>query len=107
MSGDNKRDGDAANSFDARLRAARERQGLADADKAAGVRLGSMSAMGIGMRVGVELVAALVVGVAIGWGLDHWLHTMPAFLVVFVLLGGAAGVANVMRLMGRGRTPGN
>jgi ATP synthase protein I len=49
--------------------------------------------------VGVELVSALVVAVAIGWGLDHWLHTMPLFLIIFVLLGGVAGVMNVWRLM--------
>jgi ATP synthase protein I len=106
MSGDDQRDDGTATSFEARLRSARQRQGLETAASPAGRDPAAMSAMGIGMRVGVELVAALVVGVAIGWGLDHWLHTMPAFLVVFVLLGGAAGVANVMRLMGRGRTPG-
>jgi len=107
MSGDDQRDDGPANSFEARLRSARQRQGLDVAASSAGRDPASLSAMGIGMRVGVELVAALVVGVAIGWGLDHWLHTMPAFLVVFVLLGGAAGVANVMRLIGRGGTPGS
>ncbi len=52
------------------------------------------------MRVGVELVSCLVVAVAIGWVLDRWLHTLPLFLVIFVLLGGVAGVANVWRLVG-------
>jgi len=52
------------------------------------------------MRVGVELVSALVVAVAIGWGLDHWLHTLPLFLIISVVLGGAAGVLNVWRLVG-------
>jgi len=42
----------------------------------------------------------LVVGVGIGWLLDHWLHTTPVFLGIFVLLGGVAGVLNVYRLMG-------
>ena len=55
--------------------------------------------MGIGVRVGVELVSALAVGLAIGWGLDWLLGTRPWLLVLFVLLGGAAGVANVWRLM--------
>ncbi len=52
------------------------------------------------MRVGIELVSALLVGVGIGWLLDHWLHTTPMFIAVFVLLGGAAGVLNVWRTMG-------
>lgn len=57
------------------------------------------NAMSVGLRVGVEMVSALVVAVAIGWWLDKSLHTMPLFLIVFVLLGGAAGIANVWRLM--------
>ncbi len=54
------------------------------------------------MRAGVEVVSALVVAVAIGWALDHWLHTLPLFLIIFVVLGGAAGLANVWRLVGPG-----
>jgi ATP synthase protein I len=99
---DGGQDGLQPGSFDDRLRAARTRHGLdrpaADAATARGS--GDPSAMSIGVRVGVELVSALAVAVAIGLGLDHWLHTSPALLVVFVLLGGAAGVANVWRLMG-------
>jgi ATP synthase protein I len=34
-----------------------------------------------------------------GYGLDHLFHTLPLFLVIFILLGGAAGVMNVWRLM--------
>jgi ATP synthase protein I len=41
----------------------------------------------------------LVVAVAIGYGLDRWLHTLPLFLILFVLLGGAAGLLNVWRLV--------
>lgn len=53
----------------------------------------------MGTRVGVELLSALLVGVGLGWALDHWLHTSPLLLVVGMLLGGAAGIANVWRLM--------
>jgi ATP synthase protein I len=59
------------------------------------------SAIGVGFRVGVEMLAALVVAVAIGWALDRALGTRPVFLALFVLLGGAAGVMNVWRLVGR------
>jgi ATP synthase protein I len=89
-------------SFEARLRQARTKAGLdAPAPNAASDRDSGMpSALGIGLRVGIELVSALVVGLGIGWLLDHWLHTTPVFLAIFVLLGGAAGVMNVYRVMG-------
>jgi len=61
--------------------------------------------MGMGLRVGVELVSALAVAVAIGWYLDKWLGTRPFLLMLFVVLGGAAGVANVWRLVGPPKTP--
>lgn len=86
-------------SFEARLRAAREKQGLDQGpNRGTGDGLPA-SALGVGLRVGTELVAALAVGLGIGLGLDWWLGTRPAFLVVFVLVGGAAGVMNVWRLM--------
>jgi ATP synthase protein I len=85
-------------SFDQRLRAAQERLGQKQPSTAPGAG-GSASPMGIGVRVGVELVAAMAVAVAIGWWLDRWLGTSPWLVGVFVLLGGAAGVANVWRLM--------
>jgi ATP synthase protein I len=58
--------------------------------------------LGIAGRFATELVAALVVGGGLGWGLD-WLtgrfgfHTKPVFLIVFFILGAAAGIRNVMR----------
>ena len=109
MSDDGRPSDKGRDSFEARLTSARTRQGLdapAGGEAGAAGRGSAPSAMGVGMRVGVELVSALVVAVAIGWALDRWLHTSPAFLVVFVLLGGGAGIANVWRLMGPGRMPG-
>jgi ATP synthase protein I len=90
-------------SFEDRLRVARARRGLEESGQppAAAPDDAGPSAMAIGLRVGVELVSAFAVAVAIGWALDRWLHTGPVLLVVFVLLGGAAGIANVWRLMGR------
>jgi ATP synthase protein I len=88
-------------SFEERLKAARSRQGLdAPPPSTAGDTgaLGGMSPWGIGLRVGIELVSALVVAVAIGWGLGYLFGGKPIFIAVFVLLGGAAGVLNVWRL---------
>lgn len=56
------------------------------------------SALGLAFRVSVELVSAVAVGLAIGWGLDYLLDTKPWLMVVFIVLGGAAGVMNVFRL---------
>ena len=54
-------------------------------------------ALGQALRLATELVAGVGVGGVIGWGLDSALGTAPAFLVVFLILGGAAGIINVMR----------
>jgi ATP synthase protein I len=45
------------------------------------------------------MVAGLGVGVVIGWSLDRWLHSSPLMLSLFVLMGGAAGVVNVWRML--------
>jgi ATP synthase protein I len=62
--------------------------------------------MGIAFRFATELVAALLVGGAVGWGVD-WLfgrfgiHTKPAFLILLFILGAAAGIRNVVRAAGQ------
>jgi ATP synthase protein I len=53
-----------------------------------------------GFRLSSELVAGVVVGAGIGWLLDRWLGISPWGLIIFVLLGFAAGVLNVMRSAG-------
>jgi ATP synthase protein I len=64
------------------------------------------SAMARGFRLSTELVAGVVVGALIGWLIDRWLGISPWGMIVFLLLGFAAGVLNVMRAAGvvRGRT---
>ena len=91
---------DGGGSFRRRLRDARLRQGLDPPAPASGRATDPAegSAMGIGLRVGVEMVSALIVGLAIGWGLDRWFGTKPILLLVFVTLGMAAGVLNVWRM---------
>jgi ATP synthase protein I len=56
------------------------------------------NALGLAFRVGVELISAVAVGTAIGWGLDYWLDTRPWFMLVFIIVGGAAGIINVYRM---------
>lgn len=92
--------GNSDPSFEDRLKAARTKQGLDAPPKQPLDEKGGLggSPWGIGARVGVELVSALVVAVAIGYGLDRIFHTTPILTAVFVPLGGAAGVANLWRL---------
>ena len=53
-----------------------------------------------GFRLSSELVAGVLVGAAVGWALDRMLGISPWGLIVFLLLGFAAGVVNVMRAAG-------
>jgi len=53
-----------------------------------------------GFRLSSELVAGVVVGAGIGWLIDRWLAVSPWGLIVFLLLGFAAGMLNVMRSAG-------
>jgi F0F1-type ATP synthase assembly protein I len=50
--------------------------------------------------VGVALVAATAVGLAIGYGLDRWLGTGPWLTMVFTLFGIVAGFLNLFRDLG-------
>src|SRR6516225_3240918 len=53
-----------------------------------------------GFRLSSELVAGVLVGAGIGWLIDRSLGVSPWGLIVFLLLGFAAGVLNVMRSAG-------
>jgi ATP synthase protein I len=58
------------------------------------------SGMAMALRMGADFVAGVVVGAAIGWGVDKLFGTSPWGLIVFVLLGFAAGVLSVLRTAG-------
>ncbi len=48
-------------------------------------------------RMVIEMVAGIAIGFGIGYGLDSLFGTIPIFLVLFTLLGFAAGVKTMMR----------
>ncbi|MEM7499000.1 MAG: AtpZ/AtpI family protein [Pseudomonadota bacterium] len=58
---------------------------------------GAMRGWELAFRMVIELVVGIAIGSAIGYGLDALLGTLPAFLLVFGLLGFAAGVRVMMR----------
>ena len=56
------------------------------------------SAMNVGMRAMSEFVAAVVVGGLIGWRLDIWFATTPFLLILFLMIGAAAGFWGIYRI---------
>lgn len=56
------------------------------------------NALGLALRIGTELVVAVLVGTGMGWFLDRWLDTGPWLMIVCFFLGTAAGITNVIRV---------
>lgn len=86
--------------LDARLREARRAAGMDQPDPVPGEGVSSRSGsdMAVGLRIGVELVAGVVFGLALGYGIDWWLDTKPWGMIVMVILGAIAGFMNMYRL---------
>lgn len=59
-----------------------------------------MTGFGNALRLSSEFIAAIAVGVGLGWGIDSAAGTSPWGLIVFLLLGFVAGVLNVLRSAG-------
>ena len=81
----------------AKARATRETEGPRTPASAPQAPKGDSGAS-LAMRAGSEFVSAILVGAAIGWGLDRLIGTSPLLLIVLFFVGVAAGVLNVIRL---------
>src|SRR4051812_19012624 len=95
--------------LNARLRRLGEQLGQHSSSRRSDTEPGSRpvsdpSAIARGFRLSAELVAGVLVGAAIGWLLDRALGISPWGMIVFLLLGFAAGVLNVMRAAGLTQT---
>jgi ATP synthase protein I len=53
------------------------------------------------MELPFIFVGCIVVGGAIGYFLDAWLHTKPALMLVFGVLGFIAGLRDVLRRLAK------
>ena len=51
----------------------------------------------LGWRMVTELVAGLLIGFGIGYGIDAVFGTLPIFMVIFTMLGFAAGIRVMLR----------
>jgi len=59
----------------------------------------SKNGKGQALRISTELIVAVGVGGGLGFFLDNLLGTKPWLLIVFLLLGNAAGLWNIYRLL--------
>ncbi len=61
----------------------------------------NQGSLGMALRIGVEMVAGVGVGTAIGYGLDRWLGTAPVLTIIFFFMGAGAGALNTWRALVR------
>ncbi len=76
----------------------RRKSGQSSEDEAD--RAATASGYANGIRLSSELVAGVAVGGGLGWLIDRWFGISPWGLLIFLMLGFAAGVLNVMRSAG-------
>lgn len=82
----------------ARLKALEDRlAALKASEKPASRGIGGIGHGEAAWRMVMELVAGMGLGLAIGYGLDMLFGTQPILMVIFVLLGFAAGVRTMLR----------
>lgn len=62
---------------------------------------GGVTGYGQAMKLSSEFIAGIAVGAGLGWMIDRFAGSSPWGLIVFLLLGFAAGVLNVMRSVGK------
>jgi len=77
--------------------ARRDRRGTAEGDGKNDHALNS--ALGVGFRIGLELVVAVAAGLGFGWLIDKGLGTKPWAMMGFLFVGIAVGMLNVFRFM--------
>jgi len=53
--------------------------------------------IGLGLRIGVEFVVAILIATGLGWVIDQWAGTRPWGTIVLFFLGVGAGMVNVYR----------
>jgi ATP synthase protein I len=87
-------DAERLKALDDRLKSISAAQQAASAPDPIGEKYGKVNTA---WRMVVELVVGMTLGMGIGYGLDRLFGTIPIFLMVFSLLGFAAGVRVMMR----------
>ena len=55
--------------------------------------------LGIGMKISLDLISPIIVGILIGLGFDKIFSTKPVFFLIFLLLGIITGFIGVIKSM--------
>ena len=55
------------------------------------------ASLGMALKLSTEMVAAVLVGTIIGFILDSWFDSKPWLIIIFFIVGVAAGITNVFR----------
>ena len=55
--------------------------------------------LGIGMKISLDLISPIIVGILIGLGFDKIFSTKPIFFLIFLLLGVITGFITVIKSM--------
>ena len=84
--------------LDSRLAA--ENKQVAGAEKST-TRYKGVTDYSTGARLASEFVGGVLVGALVGYGLDYVFHTLPLFLIIFLLAGFVAGIVNMSRSANR------
>ena len=99
MSGESS-EGDLSGRLDRLGAALEKRRPASPPDPARGAGQSDPSALAKALRVSSEFIAGVIVGGGLGWAFDKGFGTSPWGLIVFLLLGFAAGTYNVIRSAG-------
>ena len=84
-------DPDRLRALDARLQKVKEKAPPAPTNTAKGFSQGEVA-----WRMVIELATGIMLGTAIGYGLDVLIGTLPVLLILFSLLGFAAGIRTML-----------
>jgi ATP synthase protein I len=57
--------------------------------------------LALASTMGISMVLAIVIAIAMGYYLDKWFQTSPVFFLIFMILGIVAGFRNIYIIMKR------
>lgn len=79
------------------IKDAREKEGSVSTGSRPSKSASANTETGKALRAATDLVAAVVVGGVLGYGIDRFLGTKPWGMIIFFFLGFAAGFLNIYR----------